>query len=218
MTLQKLVGAVAVIGVFVGVLVQYIFNDRLPIETNIRIGTGIAIEIIIIVLAVIFLLVPFLKSRYKSKLFSEQTSDTALQPHLRYNDKQIRVKTWDDSSGGMTFHYSDYYLPIENTAHGIEARECKGRITISKTDIENRQMLWESGKPSIAIGHEELLRLFQISESLERKSILFYRDRLEYDRDMDQKMISVMIQSENAICPTAAYEARVGDIVKNMHS
>jgi hypothetical protein len=140
---------------------------------------------------------------------------TKLRPQLRYSGKQIRVKRWDDSTGGTTFHYSDYYLTIKNTANGIEAKECKGKITVSDTDIEKRQMLWESGKPSIAIGHEELLRLFEISETSERKTILFHRNRLEYNKDMDGKKISVKIQSENAICPSDAYESTVGDVIKN---
>lgn len=90
--MQKLVGGVAVIGVFNGVLTQYIFNDRLPIENDIRIVTGVAIEVIIIILAVIFLLVPFLRSPDKSKLFRGQASDTRLQsdgPRLRYNTGMI---------------------------------------------------------------------------------------------------------------------------------
>ena len=138
-----------------------------------------------------------------------------MRPQLRYSDKQIRVKRWDDSTGGTTFHYSDYYLTIRNTANGITAKTCKGNITVSDTDIERNQMLWESGRPSNEIGHDALLRLFEISESSEHKTILFYRNRLEFDRNMDRKRISVKIQSENAVCPSHAYESTVEDIIKN---
>jgi hypothetical protein len=139
------------------------------------------------------------------------------QPRLNYVDKEIRVKKWNNYTGGTKFHYSNYYLKIENTARGIEAKECKGKITVSNTDIETREMLWESRKPNISIGHEELLRLFEISETSERRTILFHRDRLEFNEGMNEKKISVKIQSENAECPTKAFEAKVGDIIKNAH-
>ena len=96
----------------------------------------------------------------------------------------------------------------------MEAKECKGKITVSDTTIEKRQMLWESGTPSIAVGHEELLRLFEISESSEGKTILFYREPVEYNETlMENKKISVKIQSDNAECPTNAYEATIGEII-----
>lgn len=143
--------------------------------------------------------------------------DSRLKPRLRYLDKEIRVKNWDNHMFNTKFQYSAYYLTIKNTAPGIEAMGCKGKITVSDTDIEKREMLWELGKPSIVIGHDELLRLFEISETSERKTILFYRDPIEYNESMNERQILVKIQSENAECPTNAYEATIGDIIQQAH-
>ena len=143
--------------------------------------------------------------------------DSRLKPRLRYLDKQIRVKNWDNHMYDTKFQYSAYYLTIGNTAPGIEARGCKAKITVADSGTEKREMLWESGRPSIAVGREELLRLFQISESSERKKILFYREPVEYNEKMNERQISVEIQSENAECPIDAYEAKIGDIIKKAH-
>jgi hypothetical protein len=141
--------------------------------------------------------------------------DARLKPALNYGT--LKAKKDTSLTSVAEYPKTKYFLEIENRAHGIEAKECKGKITVSDTAIEKRQMLWESGKPSIAVGRDELLRLFEISESSERKTILFYREPLEYNENMNERQISVEIQSENAECPAKAYEAKIGDIIKNTH-
>src|SRR5919106_1829482 len=74
LTLHRLASGVAIIAGFFTVLVVFTLNVNLPINANIRIGIGIAIEIFIIFMAVMYLLIPFLKSSEKFKLFDKLIS------------------------------------------------------------------------------------------------------------------------------------------------
>jgi hypothetical protein len=145
------------------------------------------------------------------------------KPRLRYLNKRIDVRTSEDNTRERRFLYIDYYLTIENTAHGIKAKDCEGFITVLNTDIVKHKMLWESNRYEIDIGYEALLRLFEITETwdgqtLERRIITFSpnaSEQLDHNVDVNGRRISIRIQSENAECPTKPFEIGIREAINS---
>lgn len=152
--------------------------------------------------------------------------DLQRKPRLKYLIQRIEMRTREDRTNERRFSYIEYFLPIKNTASGIKAKDCEGFITVLNTDIEKHRILWESNRYNIDIGYEELLRLFKITETwvgqtLERRTITFSPnaiEQLEPDGDINGRRISVRIQSDNAECPTKAFEAAIHEVITNVYS
>lgn len=214
MTIARVAAAVGILVGFVVVL-QYTLNDSLQMDPILRITSGAIIMIIIASIAIIFIIIPYLRS---------QNFGSQIQPRLKYAGDQIRIRTMEDETHERKFRYIDFFLTIKNTAHGTKAKECEGFVTVD-TNIEKHKMLWNSSKYKMDIGHEELLRLIRITETwdketLESKTITFspqLYEPSEFTSDTEDIKLSVKIQSENAECPTKAFEAKVGDIIKNAY-
>jgi hypothetical protein len=183
------------IGVGIGFIIALVLSPQLGLVSIISSVIGV-----------------FISAMLLFKGLIKELFEARLKPALRYGTLKVQKDT--SLTSVSEYNHTNYFLEIENKAHGIEAKECKGKITVVEANVKNRQMLWESGLPSIAIGHEELLRLFEISESSDGKTILFYYEPVEYNEIiMRQKKISVKIQSENAECPIDAYVATIGEII-----
>ena len=207
----------AAVGILVGFVVvfQYTFNNSLQIDPTFRIISGVIIMIVIATIAIVFIIIPYLRS---------QNFGSQIQPRLKYAGNQIRIRCMEDQTNKRTFRYYDYFLTIKNTAHETKAKDCEGFVTIDE-NIDKHKMLWATSKYKIDVGHEELLRLFRITETwdnetLERKTITLSPQLYEpsaFSGGTEDIKISVKIQSENAECPAKAFETTVGDIIDKAH-
>jgi hypothetical protein len=143
--------------------------------------------------------------------------DSVGKPRLEYGNRSAR--RYGQETHGGKYSYVDYHLEIKNRAHGIEAEDCKATLTIPNTPVDRQYILWDRGEISIPIGHDELLKLFTVREfylndKLDSKKVLFHTYEMEYD-NIDNTAFLVKVQSKNAECPKRAYEATIGDIIKN---
>ena len=153
----------------------------------------------------------------------KSVADLQRKPRLKYLKNRIEVRSREDHTNERRFLYIYCFIAVQNSAHGIKAKDCEGFITLLNTDNVKHKMLWESNEYSTNIGYEELLRLFEITEiwdgqELERRTITFspgLGEQLENNEDINGRKISVRIQSENAECPDKPFEIEIREVIKS---
>jgi hypothetical protein len=74
LTLQRVASGFAIIAGFFTVLVVFTLNDNIRINANLRIFVGIAIQLFMISMVVVFIIIPYLRSSEKFKSFRIRVS------------------------------------------------------------------------------------------------------------------------------------------------
>jgi hypothetical protein len=158
---------------------------------------------------------------------SSQSTPSPQKTKLKFQKPVVR-KSIDYQHGGV-YHRSDFYLPVENIKRDTVAKDCVGSIRLlhSKMDSDNYALWDKNNDSSIDIGHVEYLRLFLISDFVKdgksERYFNIYRKppeedipssiELPYD-ESENKVISITIQSINAVYPSEPYKKSLKNIVK----
>lgn len=136
-------------------------------------------------------------------------------PALKYGKPIVRKTKLPAHSG--IYHTSKYFIEVVNATTNTVAKNCKGSITISGSEITNQATVWEKNNDySIDIAHREFLYLFKVSifrdKTGKEESRLYFSHPLAVDlvdeaamesySDNLDKSLSILVQSDNASFPS----------------